>query len=443
MGIFCRQRGQGRNVKFTRLFPTLNTLPAISRFLTFTLTLLIVAHGQSAIITSGDVNPGPPGTHPDPWSPGLLAVGIGSDGSLTVNNGSTLNTTTSFIALNTGSNASFHFSGPGTTWNNVAALTVGDAGVATAVIEDGALVHIGGTVVMGDSTVGTTVRIGSTIHNHPAKLRIDDDLYLGGGASGPAGGTAVVTLTQGGLLQTSGKTYVYTGSSIDPGPNTLESGGIELAGGNLTGTTPLSLLNLEKTGTVSGSGAINSNIYLGSNGLIHGDPGETLSVDGTLAGSGTLQGVVFGGSLGIGEPLTNLLGSPLTVDRVVGSIIFHDVTVSPNTIFEFGVHGTTLNDFDQLLLTGSDTLDGIAQIAFVRGFEPAITDTFQLVDIRSDSNSSGWFSQVYAPPNWQLNRDGLLYYQTPEPQAIFLALIGLTLLTCRRTLLSARSRRAD
>lgn len=398
---------------------------------------------SAAIITSGDVSPGPVGTQPNPWSPGLLAVGINNSGSLTVTNGSVVNTTSSYIALNTGSTASFLFSGPGTRWNNIAALTVGNSGVATAVIEDGALVDIGGTVIMGDSTAGTTVLIGSTNSSNPATLRIAADLYLGGDSAGPAGGTAMLTVATGGLLQTLGQTYVYTGSSIDPGSNSFESGGVQLKGGNLTGTAPLSVLNLEKSGTVSGSGTVNANTYLGSGGLIVGDPGEILVVDGTLAGSGTLEGVVFGGSLGIGDPLTNLLGNPLTIDRVVGSIIFHDVTVSPNTVFDFGVHGTTLNDFDQLVLTGSDTLDGIAQIAFVQAFVPAATDTFQLVDIQSGSNSSGWFSEVYTPPYWHLDHTGLLYHQTPEPRSIFLVLIGLVLLSCQRTLLSVHSRRAD
>ena len=66
---------------------------------------------HAAIITNGDVSPGPIGTQPDPWNAGLLAVGISGNGSLIVNNGSVLNTTTSFVALNNGSAASFLFSG--------------------------------------------------------------------------------------------------------------------------------------------------------------------------------------------------------------------------------------------------------------------------------------------------------------------------------------------
>ena len=45
-------------------------------------------------------------------------------------------------------------------------------------------------------------------------------------------------------------------------------------------------------------------------------------VDATIAASGTLQGVLFGGSLGFDEPLTNLDGSPLKIDPVSGSVVF-------------------------------------------------------------------------------------------------------------------------
>ena len=436
-----RKGSQGSNVKFYCSLTKLR--PLLAPVAIFVLSLVLVGHGQCAIVTSGDVSPGPPGPKPNPWNPGLLAVGISGDGSLTVNNGSVLNTTTAYVALNTGSSASFQLSGPGSTWNNSGSLTLGDSGIANAVIEDGALVHIGGSVTMGDSAAGTTVLIGSLNSSNPATLQIDDDLYLGGGATGPSGGSATLTIGQGGRLETSGQTYVYTGSSIDPGPNSFESGGVNLAGGNLLGTDSLSLLNLQKTGNVSGYGSIISNIHLGSNGLINGDPGEALIVDGTLAGSGTLQGVIFGGSLGIGEPLTNLLGSPLTIDRVVGSIVFRDVTVSPNTVFDFGVHGTGLDEFDKLLLTGSDNLDGIAQIEFVQGFVPDPSDTFQLVERQSGSNSSGWFSEVYTPSNWLLNRNGLLYYQTPEPTTLMISLIGLAVIGCCRRIFSGCSRRAD
>ena len=140
---------------FSKIRPLLEVVGILA------VSLLVVAPGQCAIITTGDVSPGPPGPKPDPWNPGLLAVGISTDGSLTLNNGSVLNTATAYVAWNLGSSASFQLSGTGTTWNNAGSLTLGDSGVASAVIEDGALVHIGGSVTMGDSAVGTTVLIGS------------------------------------------------------------------------------------------------------------------------------------------------------------------------------------------------------------------------------------------------------------------------------------------
>lgn len=396
---------------------------------------------HAAIITNGNVSPGPIGTQPDPWNAGLLAVGISGNGSLIVNNGSVLNTTTSFVALNNGSAASFLFSGPGTTWNNISTLSVGDSGIATAVIEDGALVDIGSTVIMGNNTAGTTVLIGSTNSSNPATLRVGTNLYLGGNSAGPNGGTAAVTVATGGLLQTLGQTYIYTGSSIDPGPGGLTSSGIQLNGGKLTSTSPLSTLNLDNTGDITGSGTIDVNVYMGANGLIDGGSGEALMIDGTIAGSGTIQGAVLGGNIGVGDPITNLLGDPLTVDRIAGSLVFHDVIVSAATVFDFGIHGTNSNGFDQLVLTGDDHLAGIAQIAFVQGFEPDLADTFQLINFQAESSTSGWFSSIAAPGNWHLSQEGLLYH-TPEPGAALIALLGCMFLCCQQRILTLRLRRS-
>jgi hypothetical protein len=318
---------------------------------------------------------------------------------------------------------------------------VGDSGVATAVIEDGALVDIGGTVIMGDSAAGTTVLIGSTNSSNPATLRVGANLYLGGSSTGPAGGTAAVTVATGGRLETLGQTYIYTGSSIDPGLGGLNSSGIQLNGGKLTSTSPLSTLNLDNTGDITGSGTIDVNVYMGANGLIDGGPGEALMIDGTIAGSGTIQGAVLGGNIGVGDPITNLLGDPLTVDRIAGSLVFHDVIVSTATVFDFGIHGTTNSGFDQLVLTGDDHLAGIAQIAFVHGFEPDLADTFQLIDFQAESSTTGWFSSIAAPGNWHLSQEGLLYH-TPEPGAALIALLGCMFLWCQQRKLTLRLRRS-
>jgi T5SS/PEP-CTERM-associated repeat protein len=404
----------------------------ISVLLTMTLAVLLpLRPAVATIVVTGDISPGPPGTQSDPWNAGLLAIGISAPGSLLIDNGSRVNSTTAYLALGGDSTASLTMHGESTLWNNTGPLNIGDDGTATVSIEEGATIESAGTTIVGKTSPNNYVTITSLSGDFTSTMRIGGDLYLGGGPTGPAGGTATIDIGTGGQLEIFGGTYVYHGSTIDPGPGGLISSGVQLLGGNITGTQPTSVLNLNHSGTVSGWGSLNINTYLGTGGLIAGDPASDLYFNGNLTGTGTIQGVTVGGSIGIGEPLTNLLGDPLTVDRIVGSIIFHDVTVSPNTIFDFGIHGDTINDFDQLVITGPDRIDGVANIAFIEGFLPDVADTFQLITMGSQSNATGWFSEVIAPPNWQLDPTGLLYH-TPEPGAALLALLGCMLLCCRR-----------
>ena len=74
-------------------------------------------------------------------------------------------------------------------------------------------------------------------------------------------------------------------------------------------------------------------------------------VDATIAASGALQGVLFGGSLSFGEPPTNLVGSPLIIDTVGGSVVFQDAAVGPDTLFDLRIQDTALDEFDHLPLT--------------------------------------------------------------------------------------------
>ena len=111
--------------------------------------LLVTAQAQCAIFTPGKVRPGSPEARSKLWNPELLAVGVSSDASLTVNNKSMLNTTTAEVALNTGSSARFQLSGPGSIWNNIRPINIENSGVADTLIEDDARVHIGGSVTIG------------------------------------------------------------------------------------------------------------------------------------------------------------------------------------------------------------------------------------------------------------------------------------------------------
>ena len=139
-----------------------------------------------------------------------------------------------------------------------------------------------------------------------------------------------------------------------------------------------------------------------------------LELFGHVSGSGTLSGTALFGDLNIGS-------SP-------GVVILENTTLLASSTTTFEVKGADSNQVAQLILVGSVTLDGTAQITF-DNFTSDPADTFQRIDLTNGAASS-WFSSVVAPERWRLPSDGLL--TVPEPTSFVLVLIGLVLLPLRR-----------
>ena len=112
--------------------------------------------------------------------------------------------------------------------------------------------------------------------------------------------------------------------------------------------------------------------------------------------------------------------------------------VDSTAIFGVEISGTTLADYDRMLLAGGVTLAGLMNVSFIDGFFPAESDVIQLID-RGSATVTGWFSSVNTPTGWALSSSGLLAYggggggdAVPEPAALPLAFLGLALLPRRR-----------
>ena len=74
---------------------------------------------HATVFTTGDVDPGWPGTQPDPWEVGgLLHVGRSNDGTLNVTVGGLVSNTSSNIGLSPGSTGEVTVKGSGSQWNN-------------------------------------------------------------------------------------------------------------------------------------------------------------------------------------------------------------------------------------------------------------------------------------------------------------------------------------
>ena len=221
---------------------------------------------------------------------------------------------------------------------------------------------------------------------------------------------AVVSVVD--TLDVAGSVQVDTGGNLLVASDSLTAGGVDMQGGALYGVFGL---DLDEIGDVSGHGRLFGDVDLGASGAIAGS-GTGLTLYGDVSGSGTISGTTLFGNLDIGS-------SP-------GAITLEDVTLSAAGTTTFEVGGTTLADYDRILLAGGVMLDGVANVSFMGGFMPAESDTFQLIDLGT-ATVTGWFSTVTTPAGWSLNASGLLY-AVPEPATMLLALFGLALLPRRR-----------
>ena len=163
-----------------------------------------------------------------------------------------------------------------------------------------------------------------------------------------------------------------------------------LAGGTLTSATGFSL---DGDDEISGHGRLFGDLALGTNGTVTGS-GTGLELFGHVSGSGNITGSTVYGNLVIGT-------SP-------GTITLEDSILSDATTTVFEVGGTDVTSFDQLLLAGSVTLNGTADIRFTDGFTPEASDTFQLVDLGT-ATLTNWFRQVTVPDGWGVSETGQLY----------------------------------
>ena len=100
-----------------------------------------------------------------------------------------------------------------------------------------------------------------------------------------------------------------------------------------------------------------------------------------------------------------VLGGSIDVGHSPVAITMEDVTLSGTTT-TFEVEGTDTSQFDRLTPVGSSALDGTAQISF-DNFTPALSNTFQLIDL-TNGTAGSWFSSVVAPEGWTLSSGGLL-----------------------------------
>jgi fibronectin-binding autotransporter adhesin len=168
------------------------------------------------ITPSGDVSPDDPST----WTGATTGIiGDTSVGSVMVNNGSALLSSSGYLALDAGATGTATVDGTGSTWICGSSLYVGNSGTGTLNISNGGSVSnsFGYLGFKGTGSAGTVLVDGSG-----STWTCSDNLYVG------ISGTGTLHITNGGLVVVGGGTYLGNAT------NTAGSIHFGVSGGTLT-----------------------------------------------------------------------------------------------------------------------------------------------------------------------------------------------------------------
>jgi len=275
------------------------------------------------------------------WSnDGAITIGENAKatGTLTISNGGTVSSggtgAGSTIGHNPTSSGTVNVTGAGSTWINTASLAISDAGGIGALnITDGGVVSSGGSI-LGAFSGSATV----TVDGMGSAWIISGDLSVGDAF----GGVGTVTVTQGGQI-TSTNGFIGNGSS--------STGSVTLAGANAAWTNSD---NVYVGGNASGAVGT-GDLHLFNNGTV-GAAAITVWSTGLLAGKGFVKaaGVTNHGMLAPNEIIS--ISGDLTFD----STATMSSTVTPNTADSIMVGGMAgLDGTLDVTLTGSPFIVGM------------------------------------------------------------------------------------
>lgn len=318
----------------------------------FLLTLgFRVSIGTAAITTEGNVEPADLSTwfYPNYLQDMNASIGVSSDGTLTINGGSSISSGDSYIGVASLASGKVCLSDPDSTWTN-SGLMVGESGHGNLLITNGAKVVESGSYREGHSWSyigtfnGSTGIVTITGNNSTwSSEATQSSLYIG------YAGTGIINLVNGGNF--TGFTDVYLAYDIN------SSGTVNVIGNN-TSPTSLSFINIGYKGTgtlnIENGNFVNTSAILGYN----GDSTGTINIDGvgsTLSG-GAIVGLRGTGILNINNGGT--LTGGLTIGNSEGSagtVVVNGKDSSINLTygyeFDIGINGT-----GELIITNGGTV---------------------------------------------------------------------------------------
>jgi T5SS/PEP-CTERM-associated repeat protein len=278
----------------------------------------VTASDQFTMITSGET----------------IVVGQSGVGTLNVLNGAMVrtlaNSRSNYITIgrDIGSIGSAVVDGAGSLLRTGSTLRVGEAGIGSLVVRNGA------TVLAIDATtpvapIPPIVGIGLSptgaghvvIEGTGSRLQTTRDMVIGGtDSTGLGTGLGTLTIRDGGLVQVTTKNV----SSVNVGP----FGRLELHNGTFDGSTPVaapmptvpSEYGTIVNGYVGGSGLIRGSVYIGGFASAGANSGDTLRFDGPVLNQGSIN--INGGEIQFFGSFRNnaLLAGPTPPAAVAGRI---------------------------------------------------------------------------------------------------------------------------
>ena len=294
---------------------------------------------------------------------GELIVGESGDGTLMITNGGLVRSTfgnigwTDSTAFSNG-NGSVTVDGTNSSWSIVVGapgstgrLVIGQTGKGVLKITGGGSVSsVTGYIGFENRSIGDV-----TVDGAGSTWGITGDFHVGGGDFGGSnGGSGMLHVTNGGRVSSINSFLGYgttsTGTAIVDGVGSLWT----TFSLNIGPVSPASL-------TVSNGGAVQAlnMLVVGALGEVHGDGLITANVQNAgLVSPGNSPGALH---------------------------ITGDYAQSNAGKLQIELAGTTPgSQYDQLLITGGATLNGVLQVSLLDGFAPASGDSFDLLTTTSD-----------------------------------------------------------
>ena len=322
-----------------------------------------------------------------------LWVGESGTGTLTVQNGGTLMTSSgaggsNIIGVFGGSNGMVTITDPGSTWNDNNGLTVGNSGNGTLLITNGGSLTSTGTALgegFAASGTATVTGAGSTWTDLSTIIGTTGAgaLAIQNGGSMTSGSALIRGLNSGSgqvLVAGAGSTWTVTTGPLTIG---LPEGGFTTGPTSLTinpgGTVNVAHnIDLDTNSTLKLQGGTLSAAEIGLNGLQFNGQFQWTS--------GTLHVGIFRKSL------TNQGGTLAPGHSAGTTTIDGNYTQQAAGSMEIEIGGTTANtQYDVVDISGFATLGGGLQLSLINGFMPTALQTFTVL---FSSGITGAFSNV-------------------------------------------------